>query len=40
MLFTKTNEQINKGLPNSYLALDVERGNEKRIPIWLFGFLY
>jgi predicted AAA+ superfamily ATPase len=35
----KTNEQI-KGLPNSYLALEIERGNDKRIPIWLFGFLY
>jgi hypothetical protein len=36
MLFTKTNEQINKVLPNSYLSLDSEKGNDKRILIWLF----
>ncbi|MDY0084909.1 MAG: AAA family ATPase [Bacteroidales bacterium] len=35
----KTENQI-KGIPNSYLALDMEGGNNKRIPLWLFGFLY
>ncbi len=29
-----------KGVPNAFLALDVEGGNEKRIPLWLFGMLY
>ena len=33
-------EQI-KGIPNSYLAIDdIEMGIEKKIPLWLFGFLY
>jgi predicted AAA+ superfamily ATPase len=36
---SKTNELI-KGLPNAYLALDIASGNDKRIPLWLFGFLY
>ena len=36
---SKTTEQI-KGIPNSYLALDIEGGNNKRIPLWLFGMLY
>ena len=37
---TKTFEQI-KDLPDSYLAIDdVEYGTGKRIPLWLFGFLY
>jgi uncharacterized protein len=36
---SKTNEQI-RGVPNSYLALDVAEGNDKRIPLWLFGLLY
>lgn len=35
----KTVEQI-RGIPNAYLALDIEGGNDKRIPLWLFGFLY
>jgi uncharacterized protein len=30
-----------KDLPNSYLALDeIETGFGKKIPLWLFGFLY
>ena len=33
-------EQI-KGIPNSYLAIDdIETGIGKKIPLWLFGFLY
>ena len=37
---TKNFEQI-KDIPNSYLAIDnVEYGTGKRIPLWLFGFLY
>jgi len=35
----KTNEQI-RGIPNAYLALDIENGNANRIPLWLFGMLY
>jgi uncharacterized protein len=35
----KTNDQI-RGLPNAYLALDIEGGNNTRIPLWLFGMLY
>ncbi len=35
----KTREQI-RGLPNAYLALDIQNGNEQRIPLWLFGMLY
>lgn len=30
-----------KQVPNSYLVLDeIERGIDKKIPLWLFGFLY
>lgn len=36
---SKTGEQI-RGIPNSYLALDVEGGSNSRIPLWLFGMLY
>ena len=36
---SKTNEQI-RGVPNAYLALDMEGGNNNRIPLWLFGMLY
>lgn len=36
---SKTNEQI-RGIPNAYLALDIEGGNNNRIPLWLFGMLY
>lgn len=35
----KTTNQI-QGLPRAHLALDIERGSEKRIPLWLFGLLY
>ncbi len=35
----KTNDQI-RGIPNAYLALDIEGGNNNRIPLWLFGMLY
>jgi uncharacterized protein len=36
---TKTNEQI-RGMPNAYLALDIEGGNNNSIPLWMFGMLY
>lgn len=36
---SKSEEQI-RGVPNAYLALDMQGGNGKRIPLWLFGFLY
>ncbi|TFV93515.1 ATP-binding protein [Algoriphagus kandeliae] len=36
---SKSEEQI-RGVPNAYLALDIQGGNGKRIPLWLFGFLY
>lgn len=37
---TKSFEQI-KDIPNSYLAIDnVEYGTGKRIPLWMFRFLY
>jgi hypothetical protein len=36
---SKTNEQI-RGVPNAYLALDIAGGNDKRIPLWMFGMLY
>ena len=36
---SKGNEQI-RGLPNAYLALDIEGGNNNRIPLWMFGMLY
>ncbi len=30
-----------KGIPNSYLALDdIEYGFNRKIPLWLFGFMY
>ena len=36
----KTKKQI-KGLENSFIVLDdVEIGGERKIPLWLFGFLY
>lgn len=35
----KTINQI-KGFPNAYLALEIESGSGKRIPLWLFGMLY
>lgn len=36
----KTLQQI-QGIPNAYLALDdLKFGNGKKIPLWLFGFLY
>ncbi len=36
----KTSGQIS-GIENSFLALDnIETGNRKDIPLWLFGFLY
>lgn len=36
----KTSEQI-QGLKNSFIAADdIEYGNPKKIPLWLFGFLY
>jgi uncharacterized protein len=35
----KTTDQI-QGIPNACLALDIESGNGKRIPLWLFGMLY
>ncbi len=35
----KTNAQI-RGIPNAYLALDIEGGNNNSIPLWLFGMLY
>jgi predicted AAA+ superfamily ATPase len=36
---SKSNEQI-RGIPNAFLALDVEGGSNNRIPLWLFGMLY
>ncbi|WP_089239318.1 AAA family ATPase [Belliella buryatensis] len=36
---SKTTDQI-QGIPNAYLALDIESGNGKRIPLCLFGMLY
>ena len=34
----KTSEQI-KGIKNSFIAVDdIEYGNPKKIPLWLFGF--
>ncbi len=35
----KAHDQI-RGIPNAYLALDVEGGNNNRIPLWLFGTLH
>ncbi len=37
---SKTDEQI-RGVPNSYIVSDgIKGGTGKKIPIWLFGFLY
>lgn len=37
---SKTTEQI-KGVPNAYIAADgIKGGSGKKIPLWLFGFLY
>ena len=36
----KTTEQI-QGVKNSFIAADdIEYGTDKKIPLWLFGFLY
>jgi hypothetical protein len=30
-----------KNMPNSYLAIDdIELGDDRKIPLWLLGFLY
>lgn len=34
----KTYKQI-KGVPNSYLAVDIENGTGNKVPLWLFGML-
>lgn len=34
----KNYKQI-KGIPNSYLAIDIENGTGNKIPLWLFGML-
>jgi predicted AAA+ superfamily ATPase len=34
----KNYQQI-KGVPNSYLAVDVENGTGNKVPLWLFGML-
>ncbi len=37
---SKTTEQI-KGVPNAFIAADgIKGGTAKKIPLWLFGFLY
>ncbi|GHB43593.1 AAA family ATPase [Mongoliitalea lutea] len=37
---SKTSEQI-QGVPNAYLVEDdIKFGNGKKIPLWLFGFLF
>jgi hypothetical protein len=37
---SKTRKQL-KEIPNSFVAADnIEVGNGKTIPLWLFGFLY
>lgn len=37
---SKTGEQI-KGVPNAWIASDdIKGGSGKKVPIWLFGFLY
>jgi hypothetical protein len=36
---TKTTEQ-HQGIPQSYLALDIKWGSNRRVPLWLFGMLY
>jgi hypothetical protein len=35
----KSMEQI-KGVPDAYLALDIEQGSNRSIPLWLFGMMY
>lgn len=35
---SKTTEQL-KGVPQSYLALDIAGGSNRRIPLWLFGIV-
>ncbi|TVP48416.1 MAG: AAA family ATPase [Mongoliibacter sp.] len=35
-----SNKQI-QGVKNSFIAADdIEYGNQNRIPLWLFGFMY
>jgi hypothetical protein len=29
-----------KGVPSSYLAIDVDSGVGNKVPLWLFGMLY
>ena len=37
---SKTDEQI-KGVPNAWIVSDgIKNGAGKKIPLWLFGFLY
>jgi hypothetical protein len=37
---SKTGEQI-KGVPNAWIASDdIKGGSAKKVPLWLFGFLY
>ncbi|WP_234364374.1 ATP-binding protein [Lunatibacter salilacus] len=36
---SKTTDQL-RGIPHSYLALDIEGGSNRRVPLWLFGMLY
>ncbi len=37
---SKTHGQI-QGVPDAYIAADdLEYGNDRKIPLWLFGFLY
>lgn len=36
---SKTTEQL-RGIPHAYLALDIEGGSNRRVPLWLFGMLY
>lgn len=37
---SKTTEQI-KGVPNAWIVSDgIKEGTVKKIPLWLFGFLY
>jgi len=36
---SKTTDQL-QGIPQSYLALDIKGGSNRRVPLWLFGFLY
>jgi hypothetical protein len=34
----KNHKQI-KGVPSSYLAVDIENGTGNKVPLWLFGVL-